>query len=134
MLQTLLLMNDKFLFYWKNAKLSHFCKLREKWALFWSYFLTVSFMWKKRPIGKKSKRCIFYVWRAFKIPTFAIILVNDWGHISDIWRRNLIVVRNVPVFQEGGSTPAPPTPPLIRVVLLHTHTERFVQSFNSPTV
>ena len=31
-----------------------------------------------------------------------------------------------------GSTPAPPTPPAIRVVLLHT--EQYVQSFNSPTV
>ena len=35
--------------------------------------------------------------------------------------------KNVSVFQEGGSTPAPPTPPVIRVVLLHT--ESFVESF-----
>ena len=40
--------------------------------------------------------------------------------------------KNVSVFQEGGSTPAPPTPPEIRVVLLHT--ERFLQSFNEPTL
>ena len=41
-------------------------------------------------------------------------------------------IKNVPVFQEGGSTPAPPTLPVIRVVLLHT--ERFVESFSEPTV
>ena len=27
--------------------------------------------------------------------------------------------KNVPVFQGGGSTPAPPTQPVVRVVLLH---------------
>ena len=27
--------------------------------------------------------------------------------------------KNMPVLQEGGSTPAPPAPPIIRVVLLH---------------
>ena len=42
--------------------------------------------------------------------------------------------KKLTVFQEGGSTPAPLTPPVIRVVLLHTHTERYVQSFNSLTV
>ena len=40
--------------------------------------------------------------------------------------------KNVSIFQEGGSTPAPPTPLVIRVVLLHI--EHFVQSFNSSTV
>ena len=29
--------------------------------------------------------------------------------------------KNIPIFQEGGSNPAPPTPPVIRVVLLHKH-------------
>ena len=38
-----------------------------------------------------------------------------------------------PFFKKaGGFTPSPATPPGIRVVLLHT--ERFVQSLNSPTV
>ena len=36
------------------------------------------------------------------------------------------------LFQEGESTTAPPKPPVIRVVLLYA--ERFVQSFNVPTV
>ena len=42
--------------------------------------------------------------------------------------------KNVPILQVGGSTPgpAPHTPPVIRVVLLHK--ERFAQSFNSLTV
>ena len=42
------------------------------------------------------------------------------------------VRKNVPVFQEGGSTLAPLTPPVIRVVLLHT--ERFEESFNYPNL
>ena len=29
-------------------------------------------------------------------------------------------IKNAPVFQEGGSTLAPPTPPVVRVVLLHS--------------
>ena len=28
--------------------------------------------------------------------------------------------KNVPILQVGGSSPAPPTPPVIRIVLLHT--------------
>ena len=28
--------------------------------------------------------------------------------------------KKVPILQEGGPAPSPPTPPIIRVVLLHT--------------
>ena len=42
------------------------------------------------------------------------------------------MVLNVFIFQEGGSTPAPPTPPVIRVVILHKRAG--VQSFLSRTV
>ena len=45
---------------------------------------------------------------------------------------NWDIRKNVPVLQVGISTSAPPTSPVIRVVLLHT--EWFVQSFNSLTV
>ena len=40
--------------------------------------------------------------------------------------------KNVPILQVGGSTLAPPIPPVFRAVLLHKL--RFVQSFSSPTV
>ena len=40
--------------------------------------------------------------------------------------------KNVFVFQEGRSTPVPPTPPEIRVILLHKRAS--VQSFLSRTV
>ena len=40
--------------------------------------------------------------------------------------------KNLPIFQEGGSTPVPPTHPVIRVVLLHT--EQIVQRFLGSTV
>ena len=36
-------------------------------------------------------------------------------------------IKKVPILQVGGSTSSPPTPPVIRVVLLLT--ERFVESF-----
>ena len=45
---------------------------------------------------------------------------------------SLCEVKKLLVLQEGGSIPVPPTLFVIRVVLLHT--ERFVESFNNPTV
>ena len=51
--------------------------------------------------------------------------------VSNFEKKNYII-GYVPVLQEGGSPPAPPTQLVISLVLLHT--ERFVKSFNSPTV
>ena len=55
-------------------------------------------------------------WKLFKLGSVSV---------SDI-------TKNVPILQVGGSSLAPPIPPVFRVVLLHKW--RFVQSFNSPTV
>ena len=56
----------------------------------------------------------------------------DWK----LFKLGLVSVRdirkNVPILQVGGSTPAPPTLPVIRVVLLHT--ERIIQYYLSSTV
>ena len=60
--------------------------------------------------------------------------VSIWLEISINWHtKSQGPKKKVPVLQEeGGSIPAPPTPPVIRVVLLHT--ERFVESLDSQTV
>ena len=42
----------------------------------------------------------------------------DWKILQIGTLRAKDLRKNVPVFQGGGSTPAPPTPPIIRVVLL----------------
>ena len=56
----------------------------------------------------------------------------DWKFLKFSTLRVKDLRKNVPILQEEGSTLAPPTLLVIRVVLLHT--ERFVKSFNSPTV
>ena len=38
-------------------------------------------------------------------------------------------MKNALILQEGGSTPAPPTPPVIRVVLLHKQGDRVILYF-----
>ena len=56
----------------------------------------------------------------------------DWKFLQIGTLRAKDLRKNVSILQEGGFTPAPPTPLVIRVVL--PHTLRFVQSFNSATV
>ena len=75
-------------------------------------------------------------WRSFKLRKKFFYLI---GHYINFFVQSLTHYlrakdprKNVSIFQEGRSIPAPPTPIVIRVVLLHI--VRFVQSFNSSTV
>ena len=69
-----------------------------------------------------------------KIPSLKLrkLAPFDWKFLQIGTLRAKDPRKNVLILQEGGSTPVPPTPPVIRVVLLHT--EQFVESLDSQTV
>ena len=77
----------------------------------------------------------------FKGSEITLILNDDIQNIFALFKWKLLKltsanvrdIRKIPQFYKWeGSAPAPPTPPVIRVVLLHA--DRIVQGFSGSTV
>ena len=75
----------------------------------------------------------FYIILFFQSLRLCHLAPSIWLEISINWHtKSQGPKKKCTLFQDGGSTLAPPTLLLIRVVLLHT--DWFVKFFNSPTV